>query len=62
MIRGGMATSLDVPERDYRDFDFSVGLGMRYSWFGVDYAMPINSSRLGLTHKISVLGKLPSPF
>ncbi len=61
-IRAGMATSLDIAERDYRDFDFSVGLGMRYSWFGVDYAMPINSARLGLTHKISVIGKFPSPF
>ncbi len=62
MIRGGIATSLDLRGRDYRKFDFSVGLGMRYSWFGVDYAMPINSSGLGLTHKISVIGKFPSPF
>ncbi len=62
LIRGGMATSLDLRGRDYRKFDFSVGLGLRYSWFGVDYAMPINSARLGLTHKISVIGKFPSPF
>ena len=58
-IRAGAATSLDIEDRDYRDFDFSLGIGMRYSLFGFDYACPITSSKLGISHKISVIVKIP---
>lgn len=58
-LRAGTSTSLDIKDRDYRDFDFSLGVGMRYSIFGFDYACPITSSKLGISHKISVIVKIP---
>ena len=58
-FRAGFATSLDIADRDYRDFDFFLGAGMRYSFLGFDYACPITSSKLGVTHRISVVGKIP---
>lgn len=59
-IRAGTSTSLDIEEHDYRDFDFAFGVGMRYSIFGFDYACPITSSKLGVSHKISVVVKIPT--
>ena len=59
-FRAGTSTSLDIEDRDFRDFDFSLGIGMRYSLLGFDYAVPISSSKLGITHKISVVVKIPS--
>ncbi len=59
-LRAGTSTSLDIEDRDFRDFDFSLGIGMRYSMFGFDYACPITSSKLGISHKISVVVKIPS--
>lgn len=59
-LRAGTATSLDIKGRDYRDFDFSLGVGMRYNMLGFDYACPITSSKLGISHKISVIVKIPS--
>ena len=59
-LRVGTATSIDIEDRDYRNFDFSFGAGMRYSMFGFDYACPITSSKLGVSHKISVIVKIPS--
>lgn len=59
-FRAGFATSIYIKHRKYRHFDFSLGLGFRYNRYGADYALPIKSSRLGLTHKISVSFKLPS--
>ena len=59
-VRGGLASSIDIENKDYRDFDFSLGIGMRYSMVGFDYAVPITSSRLGVTHKISAVIKFPS--
>ena len=58
-LRAGTSTSLDIEDRDFRDFDFSFGVGMRYSMFGFDYAVPITSSKLGISHKISVVVKIP---
>lgn len=59
-VRGGMASSIDFENKDYRDFDFSLGIGMRSSMVGFDYACPITSSRLGVTHKISAVIKFPA--
>lgn len=61
-FRTGISSSIYVKKKTYRNFDFSCGLGVRYKRYGLDYALPISSSQLGLTHKISIIFKLPSLF
>jgi hypothetical protein len=58
LFRGGMAVDIDASSKHSNYPDFSFGLGMRYSFFGFDYACLIPSSDLGTTHKISIFLKI----
>jgi hypothetical protein len=55
-FRGGIATSVHIADRDSRKPDFSLGVGMRYRFFGFDYALEIPSSQLGPRHTVTVIG------
>lgn len=59
-VRGGLRSAVDFGDRKLLSPDYSVGVGMRYSFFGFDYALIVPSSELGLQHKLSVVGKIPT--
>ena len=58
--RGGISTDMDYINYHSNYPDYSFGLGIRYSVFGFDYACIIPDSDLGLSHKISLVIRLPS--
>jgi len=59
--RGGISTDADYLKYHLRQYpDYSFGIGIRYSIFGFDYACIIPDSDLGLSHKISLIIKLPT--
>jgi hypothetical protein len=53
-FRGGISADADYENIHMRSPDYSLGLGVRYSFFGFDYALIIPDSDLGLSHKISL--------
>jgi hypothetical protein len=53
-FRGGVSADADYEKFHLRYPDYSLGFGVRYSFFGVDYALVIPDSELGLTHKVSL--------
>jgi hypothetical protein len=63
-VRGGIATSVDIKERHSRYPDYSVGAGVRYSFFGCDYALILPSSDISdmISHRISLVLRLPYMF
>jgi len=56
-VRGGAGTSVDIKDRHSREPDFSVGAGVRYSFFGCDYSLtiPTDNAQELLSHKISLI-------
>jgi len=60
-LRLGLATSLDIQDMDSRVPDFATGIGLKLKDIGFDYALTIPSSDLGLTHTITISGRL-TPF
>jgi hypothetical protein len=60
--RGGISTDVDYLKYHTRYPDYSLGLGIRYSIFGFDYAIIIPDSDLGISHKISLAIALKDPF
>lgn len=61
-LRGGISSSVDIKDRDSKKPDFSLGIGMRYSFVGFDYALHVPSSELGVSHKVSIIVKIPTLF
>jgi hypothetical protein len=60
-LRGGVITSIDTKKKRVRIPDFSLGVGIHYSWFSVDYAPLFPSSELGIAHCFSLSIDVP-PF
>jgi len=56
-VRSGAATSIDIKERHSRDPDISLGLGVRYSFFGCDYSLviPTDNAQELVFHKLSLV-------
>jgi hypothetical protein len=61
-FRGGISADADYENIHMRSPDYSLGLGVRYSFFGFDYALIIPDSDLGLSHKLSLAISLKNPF
>lgn len=58
-IRGGINGAVDVQNQRSNYPDYSLGVGMRHSFFGFDYACLIPPDpNLGLTHKISLCASI----
>jgi hypothetical protein len=53
-LRGGLTSAVDFSTRHSKTPDYSLGLGIKYSFFGFDYACLFPASDLGISHKISV--------
>lgn len=61
-LRGGISTDLDFSPIHAKYPDYSLGLGVKYSFFSFDYALIIPDSELGLTHKVSIAVALKDIF
>jgi hypothetical protein len=55
-VRGGASSSINTSTWERRDPDYSLGLGIRYSFFGFDYAVTIPTGETDLlSHKVSLI-------
>jgi hypothetical protein len=61
-LRSGISTDLDLSTVHSKYPDYSLGLGVKYSFFLFDYACLIPDSELGLTHKFSIAVELKDIF
>jgi hypothetical protein len=61
-LRGGISTSVDYRRQDVRSPEFSLGAGMRHSFFGFDYSATIPAEKLGILHRISVTFETAAPI
>jgi hypothetical protein len=61
-VRGGVMTSIDYRARDVRRPEFSLGAGMRHSFFGFDYAITIPLEKIGVMHRISIVFITATPL
>ncbi len=61
-LRGGISTAIDASTMQSKYPDYSLGLGMRYSGFGFDFACLIPDSDLGLSYKFSLVAALKDIF
>lgn len=61
--RVGINTSVDLEDRHSRDPDISGGIGVRYNFFGCDYAItiPTEHTREMMSHTISLLLRFKPP-
>jgi hypothetical protein len=53
--RAGVATSVHIPDRVARLPDISLGVSLRYWFFGVDYSLKIPVEDVGLFHRFSLV-------
>jgi hypothetical protein len=59
--RGGISTSIDYREMHLRDPDISFGMGIRYAFFGCDYAMIVLTQPDIVSHRVSLVLKFALP-
>jgi hypothetical protein len=55
-LRAGVATALDLEEREARMPDVSLGAGVRYRFLGLDYALERSGPHRRLRHIVSASG------
>ena len=62
-LRGGVTSSIDLSDWSRRDPVYSLGMGIRWSYFGADYSITIPSGDTEMiTHRASVVLRCPIPM
>jgi len=63
-LRGGLQNAFLWDEKGFQDNEWEhyLGIGVRASYFGVDYSFAKPGSVFGASHKVSVLLSYPLPF
>ncbi|MGD9202849.1 MAG: hypothetical protein PVI26_14915, partial [Chitinispirillia bacterium] len=54
-LRMGMSTSVHRSSPKVRDPDISIGAGLRYSYYGIDYSCTIPIEKYGIIHRASII-------
>ncbi len=58
-VRAGVLTSIQRDSPKIRDPEFSLGTGIRYSYYGFDYSCTIPIEKYGTIHRASIVFQFP---